>query len=116
MSSPDGQGEMTPGSTVAFTVKELLAEQTALLRTIDSKVDSKVDKADLVPIVLRLDSHEVQLSDVRQASVVSRAVATADRERSSERKLTVHQRILAVCAGLGVTGSLAASLIAAFHH
>ncbi len=76
--------EVTPESTVSYSVKELLAEQTTLLRTIDSKVDSKVDKADLVPILMRLDDHHgriVTLEDERTADQSAAGVRARFRQK-----------------------------------
>ena len=55
--------EIGEDSTVSFTVKELLAEQTDLLRGIDHKVDGKADKTDLVPIVAELRDHHTRITN-----------------------------------------------------
>jgi hypothetical protein len=67
--------EVTPESTVSYTVKELLAEQTTLLRQIDAKVDGKADKTDLVPLVLRLDDHHGRISHLEDVHEADRAAA-----------------------------------------
>lgn len=53
--------QITPDSTVSYSVKELLAEQTDLLREIDRKVDTKADKADISDLHRRIDSQEGRL-------------------------------------------------------
>jgi hypothetical protein len=56
--------DVSPDSTVSYTVKELLDEQTGLLRRIDHKVDQKADKADLVAIERRLDGHSTRIQSL----------------------------------------------------
>lgn len=76
--------EIRPDSTVSYTVKELLDEQTSLLRQIDGKVDTKADKADLVPILTRLDDHHgriVKLEDERKADAAAAEVRNGFRRR-----------------------------------
>ena len=62
-------GEVKDDATVNFTVKELLNEQTDLLRGIDRKVDGKADKTDLIPIQTQLLEHHGRLSSIEQKNV-----------------------------------------------
>ena len=76
--------EVQPESTVTFTVKELLEEQTGLLRQIDSKVDGKADKADLIPIMNKLETHDTRLlsiEDERKTEKVRSDARAAARRR-----------------------------------
>lgn len=76
--------EVRDDSTVSFTVKELLAEQTDLLRGIDHKVDGKADKADLIPLVAKLDNHDqriLSIEDSRKADKILNDARTSTRRR-----------------------------------
>lgn len=68
--------ELGEDSTVSFTVKELLNEQTSLLRGIDKKVDGKADKADLVPIVAELRQHNTRITTIEDDRKAEAAAAT----------------------------------------
>jgi hypothetical protein len=77
-------GDVQPDSTVQYTVKELLDEQTDLLRGIDRKVDGKADKADLIPILSRLDDHHGRigrLEDERASDKTAADVRATYRRR-----------------------------------
>lgn len=54
--------ELSPQTTVSYTVREVLDKQTDLLLGIDHKVDGKADKADLVEAVngIRQDLTAIQ--------------------------------------------------------
>jgi hypothetical protein len=84
-------------------------------RDILSQLTHKADKADLARLEGRLDSHESQLSEMRQAGVVSRAVATADRVQSDDRRLTRRQTVAVSFGALGVSASLVASGLTLVH-
>jgi len=78
--------EMNVNSTVSYTVKELLDEQTGLLRSIDRKVDTKADKTDLVPIITELHNHDTRLTRIeeeRTAAATARALRRDFRRRLS---------------------------------
>lgn len=65
--------EIGPDARVTYSVRELLAEQTALLRRIDGKVDTKADKSDIAAINSRVDGHENRikgLEDDRDERVI----------------------------------------------
>lgn len=67
--------EITPDSTVKYTVKELLDEQTTILREIDRKVDGKADKADLVPVFSRLEDQDVRITRLEDGRTADQAAA-----------------------------------------
>lgn len=73
--------EIHEDAVVSTPVKEVLKEQTDLLREIDRKVDGKADKADLVPIVTRLEEHHTRLQTIEDAAKAAAAVKEALRSR-----------------------------------
>ena len=98
--------ELRENAVVSYTVKEILDEQTGLLRTIDSKVDTKADKADLIPLLSRLDNHHeriVVLEDERKSDRTAQAV-------KSRFRRNVWLAVSAVCV------PLATALIIVFVH
>lgn len=68
-------GEVSEDSTVSFTVKELLTEQTGILREIKAAVDGKADKADLIPLAAKLESHGGRIQTIEDERKAERAVA-----------------------------------------
>lgn len=84
--------ELSPQTTVSYTVREVLDEQTTLLRSIDHKVDSKADKSDLVELV-----HEVKGHGER--------ITTLETWRAWNAKLWAASGVL-LLAIAGVLGSL----------
>lgn len=98
--------EVGPDSTVSFTVKELLAEQTALLREIDRKVDTKADKADINLLHRRLDGHDQRIKGLEDERDADQAITTA---RAATRR-----RLWGFATAVVVP--LAAALILVFVH
>lgn len=97
--------ELTGDSEVSYTVKELFDQQNQLLRGIDKKVDSKADKADLIPIVADLGRHDGRITVLENNNTQFEAM------RSQRRRIwTVIGSIAGIAAVLG------GSLIAAFVH
>ncbi len=86
-------------STVSYTVKELLDEQTALLREIDKKVDQKADRADLVELA----------SDLRATDLRVTALETDGAGRTA-----VSEHARRIWAGAGVLATILAMLIGGF--
>lgn len=64
-------------ATVSYTVKELLDEQTVLLREIDRKVDTKADKADISELHRRIDRHDGRIKGLEDERDAGRAVGAA---------------------------------------
>lgn len=69
--------ELTEDARVSFSVRELLGEQTTLLRSIDKKVDTKADKADLMALWSRIDNHDGRIKTIETAREAEGAVVTA---------------------------------------
>ena len=96
---------ISPGSEVTYTVKELLDEQTDLLRGIDKKVDGKADKSDLTPIVVELRDHHDRLVSLE----------TTRTETDGARK--IRNRAWAIIGSVaGVAAIIIGSLIDAHVH
>ena len=72
--------EIRPESTVNFTVKELLDEQTTLLREIDRKVDQKADRADVVALTSELRATDARVTQLESANVRRTAVSDHTRQ------------------------------------
>jgi hypothetical protein len=83
--------EISPDAVVQIPVRDMLAEQTALLRSIDTKVDSKMDRADGIALAERLNGH-------------------GDRILTLENWRTTNTRFF---AGAGVLGMIVATIIGA---
>lgn len=81
--------ELSPQTTVSYTVREVLDEQTKLLRGIDSKVDGKADKSDVTNLAQKIDGH-------------------GDRILTLENWRTTNTRFF---AGAGVLGMIAATVV-----
>lgn len=110
----DAGGPVTIGE-VARGLLRVEAAVTSMHREIVGQLTHKADKADLARLEGRLDSHESQLSEMRQAGVVSRAVATADRVQSDDRRLTRRQTVAVSFGAVGVSASLVASVLTLVH-
>jgi hypothetical protein len=111
----DAGGPVTIGE-IARGLLRVEAAVTEMHREIVGQLTHKADKADLARLEGRLDSHESQLSEMRQAAIVSRAVATADRVQSDDRRLTRRQTIAVSFGAVGVSASLVASYANLFLH
>lgn len=95
--------ELSPQTTVSYTVREVLDEQTKLLRGIDQKVDGKADKADLVEAVNGLRS---DLTGIRnQVSGHGERILSLENWRISNARLLSAGGVL-LLAVAGVLGSL----------
>lgn len=84
--------EITPESTVSYSVKELLAEQTDLLREIDRKVDTKADKVDIADLRRRIDTKAdvVDITDLhRRVDGQEGRLKTLEDEREGDRVIDV---------------------------
>ena len=111
----DAGGPVTIGE-IARGLLRVEAAVTEMHREIVGQLTHKADKADLARLEGRLDSHESQLSEMRQAAIVSRAVATADRVQSDDRRLTRRQTVAVSFGAVGVSASLVASYANLFLH
>jgi hypothetical protein len=111
----DARGPVTIGE-IARGLLRVEAAVTEMHREIVGQLTHKADKADLARLEGRLDSHESQLSEMRQAGIVSRAVATADRVQSDDRRLTRRQTVAVSFGAVGVSASLVASYANLFLH
>lgn len=69
--------EVSAEAVVSRPVSEVLQEQTNLLRSIDSKVDSKADKSDLAELVHSVRDHDGRLISLESSREWSRRVMAA---------------------------------------
>lgn len=75
--------EVDENATVSFSVKEMLQEQTSILRGIDTKVDGKADKSDLAPIVSEVQRAHGRLQVIEDERKSEKAVGES---RSATRR------------------------------
>ncbi len=97
-------GPIGPGSTVEYTVKELLDEQTGILRDIDKKVDQKADKSDLVVVVGSIAALDVRVDVLEEHRTVL------------ESSIQWRHRAWAVAGSLAVVATPITAALIASHH
>lgn len=97
--------ELTGNARVEYSVREILDKQTDLLLRIDTKVDAKADKADVVALGHRLDGHAERIDRLEEHRL------------ETDQVRTFRRRAWAVAGTVGgIAAVLAGSLIAAFVH
>lgn len=69
--------ELSPQAVVSKPVVDVLDEQTALLRSIDAKVDGKADKSDLVDLVSKVNDHGSRIVSLEETRMFSRRLMAA---------------------------------------
>ncbi len=95
--------ELSPQTTVSYTVREVLDEQTKLLRGIDVKVDGKADKADLVQASNELAKQVTAVSE--QVRGHNDRLMSLENWRSSNARLLGASGVILLAAS-GVLGGL----------
>lgn len=97
--------EISAESTVSYTVKEVLDEQTALLRGIDKKVDEKASKADLAVLDTKIEGHGGRITVLEQHQHITEA---------SRRWRNKAWGVAGTIGGIAAV--IVAGLISALHH
>jgi hypothetical protein len=100
--------EVGEQSTVSYTVKELLDGHTTILRSIDSKLDGKADKADVLEVENRLAQH-VAADQIRLSALEDHRLAVEAARHFRNRAWAIVASIAGILAVVG--GSLIAALV-----